>query len=149
MILLPMSYSIKFNEDSDINAALRSIFIALLLGLSLDVSVAIIRDGDQINFQGGEGVAFVPPVPAVRDLFGSNWVPLAQAESCLRRIGVANILAVAGEYSKRTGIFEVLTASTAGHILRRIEQKRAADKRSLTPQDIKYLRVFEEVMQRK
>lgn len=145
MIMFPVSYPIKLEDDSETNAALRRTFAALLLGLSLDVSVAIVRDSDQIDFQGGEGIAFVPPVAAARELIGSNWVPLAEAELWFRRIGLASILASAGQYSERTGLFEVLTAPTAGHVLRRIEQKRAADKLPLTYQDIAYLRMFEEV----
>jgi hypothetical protein len=147
MIMLPVSYSIKLGEDSETNAALRRTFVALLLGLSLDVSVAIVRDSDKIDFQGGEGIAFVPPVAAARELIGSNWMPLSEAERWFRRIGVASILASAGQYSDRSGLFEVLTAPTAGHVLRRIEQKRAGEKQPLRYQDIAYLRIFEEVMQ--
>lgn len=145
MILLPVSYPIKLENDSEANSALRRTFIALLLGLNLDASVAIVHDSDQIDFQGGEGVAHVPPVAAVRELIGSNWVPLGEAELWFRRIGIASILANAGQYSERSGILEVLTAPTAGHVLRRIEQKRAADKLPVTYQDIVYLRMFEEV----
>jgi len=147
LIMLPVSYSIKLAEDSETNAALRRTFVALLLGLNLDASVAIVRDSDEIDFQGGEGVAFVPPVAAVRELIGSNWVSLSDAEHWFRRIGVASILASAGQYSDRSGLFEVLTAPTAGHVLRRIELKRATERLPLTHQDIAYLRVFEEVMQ--
>lgn len=143
MIMFPVSYPIKLEDDSETNAALRRTFAALLLGLSLDVSVAIVCDSDQIDFQGGEGVAFVPPVAAVRELIGSNWVSLSEAELWFRRIGVASILASAGQYSKRSGLFEVLTAPTAGHVLRRIEQKRAAENLPLNYQDIAYLRILE------
>lgn len=145
MIMLPMSYSIKLQEDSETNAALRRTFVALLLGLSLDASVAVVQDSDQIDFQGGAGVAFVPPIATVRELIGLNWIPLNEAEPWLRRIGVASILASAGQYSNRAGLFEVLTAPTAGHVLRRIEQKRTTENQPLKYQDITYLRIFEEV----
>ncbi len=145
MIMLPMSYSIKLQEDSETNAALRRTFVALLLGLSLDASVAVVQDNDQIDFQGGAGVAFVSPIATVRELIGLNWIPLNEAEPWLRRIGVASILARAGQYSDRSGLFEVLTAPTAGHVLRRIEQKRATENQPLKYQDIMYLRIFEEV----
>ncbi|MEM3433637.1 MAG: hypothetical protein QXP27_05635, partial [Candidatus Methanomethyliaceae archaeon] len=149
IILLPVSYPIRLENDSETNAALRRTFVALLLGLSLDVSVAVVHDSDQIDFQGGEGVAFVPPVAATRELIGSNWVSLSEAEFWFRRIGVASILASSGQYSERSGLFEVLTAPTTGHVLRRIEQKRAADKLPLNYQDIAYLRMLEEVKQPK
>lgn len=145
MIMLPVSYSIRFGNDSDATAALRRTFVALLLGICLDVSVAIVRDSEQIDFQGGEGVAFVPPVAAARELIGANWVPLSESERWLRAIGMASILASAGQYSDRSGLLEVLTAPTVGHILRRIEQKRAAEKQRVTYREISYLKIFAEV----
>lgn len=148
MIILPVGYSIKLNDDSEVNAALRRTFVALLLGLNLDASVAIVRDSDQIDFQGGEGVAFVPPVATARELIGSNWVPINEAERWLKALGIASILASIGQYSARSGLFEVLTAPTAGHVLRRIEQKKAIEKQPLTYRDINYIRIFAEVMQR-
>jgi len=146
MIMLPITYSIVLGEDSETNAALRRVFVALLLGLALDASVAIVRDSEEIDFQGGEGVAYVPPIPGARGLIRANWVPIHQAERWLRAIGLASILASAGQYSDRSGLFEVLTAPTPGHILRRIEQQREKDRRGLVYQDIDYLRAFGEVM---
>lgn len=146
-IMLPMSYSIRLNDDSEANAALRRTFLALLLGISLGVSVAIVRDSDQIGLQGGEGIAFVPPVAAVRELIGANWIPLNEAKRWLQWIGIASILASAGRYSERSGLLEVLIAPTAGHVLRRIEQKRALESQRLTYHDISNLRILEEVMQ--
>jgi len=155
MVMLPLSYPIRLmvrsaegkrTPESETNESLRKVFIALLLGLALDASVAIIRDSDEIDFQGGEGVAYVPPVAGVRELIGTNWVPIEQAERWLRAIGLASILASAGQYSDRSGLFEVLTVPTPGHVLRRIEQQREKDRRGLVYQDIKYLRAFGEVM---
>jgi len=148
MIMLPVSYSFKLGEDSETNTALRRIFVALLLGLNLDASVAIVPDSEQVDFQGGEGIAFVPPVATVKELVGTNWIPINEAERWLRRIGLASILAISGQYSARSGLFEILTAPTVGHVLRRIELKRAAEKLPLFYNDIALLRAFEEVMQR-
>jgi hypothetical protein len=146
MILFPISYSIKLKDDSETNAALRRTFIALILGLAMDASVAIVRDSDQIDFQGGEGVAFVPPVSAVRDLIGTNWIPLSDAERWLKFIGISSILANAGQYSERSGLFEVMMSPTAGHVLRRIEQKRSSENSSLNFRDIAHLRILEDVL---
>lgn len=148
VIMFPVSYPIRLGDDSDTNAALRQLFVALLLGLSLEASVALVYDSDQIDFQGGEGVAFVPPVVAVRELVGFNWVPLSEAEHWLRRIGVAAILASSGQYSERSGLYEVLAAPTPGHVLRRIEQKRVSEGQTLRYQDVVYLRVLQETMAR-
>jgi hypothetical protein len=147
MILFPISYPIKLKEDSETNAALRRTFIALILGLTMDASVAIVHDSDQIDFQGGEGVAFVPPISAVRDLIGTNWIPLNDAERWLKFIGISSILANSGQYSERSGLFEVMISPTAGHVLRRIEQKRASENSSLKFGDIAHLRIFEDALQ--
>jgi hypothetical protein len=146
MIMLPVAYPIVLGDDSETNAALRRVFVALLLGLALDASVAIVKDTEEIDFQGGEGVAYIPPVAGVRELIGTNWIPIHQAERWFRAIGLASILASAGQYSERSGLFEVLTAPTPGHILRRIEQQREKDRVGLTYRDIAYLKAFKEVM---
>ena len=145
MALLPLSYIIRLNEDSEANAALRRTFIAIFMGLGLDASVAIVSSSDEIDFQGGEGVAFVPPVASIRQLIGSNWVQLDEAERWLKSIGVASILADSGSYSKRAGLLEVLLAPTPGHVLRRIELKKNEEKKPLRYQDIVYLRILAEV----
>lgn len=146
MILFPISYPIKLDKDSETNAALRRTFIALVLGLTMDASVAIVHDSDQIDFQGGEGVAFVPPISAVRDLIGANWIPLSEANHWLKFIGISSILANAGQYSERSGLFEVMISPTAGHVLRHIEQKRASENSSLNIRDVAHLRILENVL---
>lgn len=146
IIMIPVSYTIALGKDSETNRALRRLFIALLLGLTLDASVAIVHDDDTIDFQGDEGVAYVPPIASVRNLVGSNWVPVSDAPRWFRAIGLAGILADIGKYSERNGVFEVLTTPTVGHILRRIEQKRAEQNQRLTYRDVAYLRAFEEAL---
>lgn len=148
MILFPLTYPIGFKDDSDTNAGLRKTFMASLLGLTLDASVGIIRDSDLIDFQGGEGVAFVPPVSAVRNLIGTNWISIDTVEDWVRAIGVASILARDGKYSERTGLYEVLISPTAGHVLRRIEQKYEQQNQSLTWKDVTHLKIFEEAKKR-
>jgi len=137
MILIPLMNPIRSkvkNEDeSNVNAAIRELFIALLLGLSLDCSVAVVNFGEKITFEGGEGVAYVPKVPELRRIIGSEWIPLQKiigqrgeiehfAEKWLTAIGSVAEIAYAANYSARSSLYQVLTSLTAGHILRRIEQ---------------------------
>lgn len=133
MILVPLSGVFKnrklvsqffVGNDSDTNAALRELFVTLLLGLALDCSVAVIDSGEPITLEGGEGVARVPSVPAVRELIGSDWVGLTEAPMWLRRIGAAGLLARATAYPESSNLYQILSAPTPGHILRRIEQKQ-------------------------
>jgi hypothetical protein len=100
-----------------------------MLGLALDCSVAVVKTGEVITFEGGEGVARVPPVPALRDLIGSEWIQIEDeqrrisAKDWLDAIGAAALLAVATEFPERSNLYQILKSPTLGHVLRRIEQK--------------------------
>jgi hypothetical protein len=167
MLLLPVTYPLAMEDDSETNGALRKIFVELLLGLSLDVSVAIVRDSDLIDFRGGEGVAWVPPVGNARRLMDeliqrlarrrarrdaaepgrlpdTAWIPLGYSEDIFRAIGAAALVADATNYSKRAHLFSVLTAPTAGHVLRRIEQQ--SDLGQATSEQFKHLHTLQEVL---
>ena len=126
MILIPLSGISPFfvGKDSATNAALRELFVTLVLGLALDCSVAVIDSGEPITIEGGEGVSRVPAVPAVRKLVGGEWVGLTDAPIWLRRIGAASLLASATAYPESSNLYQIISAPTPGHILRRIEQKQ-------------------------
>ncbi len=122
--LIPMRDSFKVNKDSEANAALRELFTLLLLGLAFDCSVAVIDGGGEVPaLNGGEGVALVPPVPSIRALIGSEWVGLTEARIWVEKIGAASRLAGATSYPVRSNLYQILTAPTPGHILRRIEMQ--------------------------
>lgn len=121
--LVPLRYGFGGDKDSDTNAALRELFVLLLIGLALDCSVASIDSGETITFSGGEGVARVPPVPAIRDLIGSEWVSLESARKWLEKIGAAGLLAGDTAFPERSNLYQVLSALTPGHILRRVEMQ--------------------------
>ncbi len=126
-ILVPLISDFKAGDkESETNAALRELFILLLIGLALDCSVAALDAGEPLMFHGGEGVAQVPAVPSIRDLIGSNWVDLTAAPIWLEKIGAASLLANATAYPDRSNLYQILTAATPGHILRRIEMKQEA-----------------------
>jgi len=145
--LIPLVGSFKLKvgdgKESDTNAALRELFILLLVGLALDCSVAAIDAGEPIMFEGGEGVARVPAVPAVRDLVGSDWVGLTAAPVWLEKIGAASLLANDTAYPERSNLYQILTAMTPGHVLRRIEMKQKQGARTYHPQLI--LKALQEV----
>lgn len=126
-ILVPLSEgrvgNFGLGKESDTNAALRELFILLLIGLALDCSVAAIDAGEPVIFEGGEGVARTSNVPAIRDLVGSEWVGLTAAPIWLEKIGAASLLANDTAYPARSNLYQILTALTPGHILRRIEMK--------------------------
>lgn len=123
MILVPLTNPVTMGNDSDTNAGVRELYLTLVLGLALDCSVAVVKAGEVITFEGGEGVARVPPTAALRDLVGAEWVSVAGAEKWLNAIGAASLLANATDFSERSNLYQILKSPTLGHVLRRIEQQ--------------------------
>ncbi len=140
MILVPITnpvdasksafqYKVGKNWESDTNAGIRELYVTLMLGLAVDCSVAVIKAGEVITFEGGEGVARVPPTPALRDLIGAEWVAIEDAQRrisakmWLDAIGAAALLANATAFPERTNLYAILKSPTVGHVLRRLELK--------------------------
>jgi hypothetical protein len=144
MVLIPLVYPLSLGKESETNGALRKLFTTLLIGLALEMTASIIGDTDEIDFEGGEGVAFVPPVPSIRNLTGSNWISIQEAEKWFRAIGAASILAGATSYPERSNLFSILSAPTPGHILRRIEEK--AESKQASSYHINYIEMVKEVL---
>ncbi len=144
MVLIPLMQPISLGKESETNNALRKLFISLLIALTLDMTVAVIGDTDEIDFEGGEGAAFVPPVGSIRNLIGSDWVSIEDAKKWFRAIGAAGRLAGATGYPDRSNLFSVLSAPTPGHILRRIEEK--AESKRVSSFHINCLEMIKEVL---
>jgi len=123
LILVPLANPISMGKDSDTNAGIRELYIILLLGLALDCSVAVMRVGEVITFEGGEGVARVPPIAALRAMVGTEWLTVEGAKRWFDGIGAAAMLANATAFPESSNLYSILKSPTAGHILRRIEQK--------------------------
>lgn len=150
LILFPLSYPLSIGNDNETNSALRKLFVELMVGMTLDCSVAILRDSESFVLPEPQGVAWIPPTGPARKLIGemlerferrrpteslesqrekvgglmsSEWVPLEYAEQIYKAIGVASMLADDTNYSDRSHIYQVLSAPTVGHVVRRIEQE--------------------------
>jgi hypothetical protein len=144
MILIPLLYPMGIGKDAEINKAIRELFTLLILGLALDCSAAVLNSGEAIAFEGGEGVAMVPRLPALRALVGSEWISLDRAEKWLRAIRAASLLAQATGLPERSNLYQILSAPTPGHILRRIEQSNETG--TLNYQQLQYLEILKEVL---
>lgn len=144
LILFPLMFPISVSKESETNSGIRRLFISILLGLALDCTVSIIKDNEDINFRGGEGVAFVPYLPELRSLIGLEWLSIEEAEKWFKAIKAASSLAIATNYPERSNLYEILKAPTPGHILRRIEQKSERGVASIY--HIKYLEEIKEVL---
>ena len=123
MILVPLTNPVSIGNESDTNAGLRELYLTLILGLSLDCSVAVVKAGEPITFEGGEGVARVPSTPALREIVGAEWISVEAAEKWLEAIGAIALLANATAFPERSNLYQILKSPTLGHVLRRIEQK--------------------------
>ena len=133
LILVPLTNPISMGDDSDVNAGIRELYVTLVLGLALDCSVSVMKTGEAITFEGGEGVARVPAVPALRDLIGAEWVVIADAKKWLNAIGAAALLANATAFPERSNLYAILRSTTIGRIMRRIEQQEEKRKREGKP----------------
>lgn len=140
----PFQDKIRGDWESNINASIRELYFTLILGLALDCSVGVLKVGEAITFEGGEGVSRVPPVPALRDLVGAEWVPIHAAKRWLDAIGAAALLANATEFPARSNLYAILNSPTVGHIVRRIEQK--SDSGKVYIEHINLLETIKEVL---
>ncbi|MHB1420049.1 MAG: hypothetical protein ACYCX4_10805 [Bacillota bacterium] len=143
-IMVPIRNPIAIEKDSEVNAAIRELFSMLVIGLTLDCTVAMIRDGEEFSFNGGEGVARVPPVAALRDLIGCEWLGLENARKWVMAIAAASQLAYAADYPERSNLYQIMSSPTPGHILRRIEMK--TDNNYVAPIYFSHLETIKEVL---
>ena len=171
LILIPLSYPLSIGNDNETNSALRKLFVELMVGMALDCSVAILRDSESFVLPEPQGVGWIPPTGPARRLVGemlerferkrsaesperqqqkvgglvsSEWVPLEYAEQIYKAIGVASMLADDTNYSDRSHIYQVLSAPTVGHVIRRIEQKSSTGQ--VPFYRLKPLKILEEVL---
>lgn len=171
LILFPLSSPLSVGNDNETNSALRKLFVELMVGMALNCSVAILRDSESFALPEPQGVAWIPPIGPARRLVGemmerferrratkslnnqqrkvdslmsSEWVPLEYAEQVYRAIGVASMLADDTNYSGRSHIYQVLSAPTVGHVVRRIEQESSTGQ--VPFYRLKPLKILEEVL---
>jgi hypothetical protein len=128
---------VESDDDSDTKAALKQLLITLAFALGLDCSVAILQDDeslDELILETG-GVAYVPPLPSVRDLVARSrsrgaqqklspaWLSQSEAMRWLRALASVVLLADKAKYPPRNDLYQVLTVRSKGALMRRIEQK--------------------------
>jgi len=134
MVIIPLINPIKWGDEADVNGAFRELFVSIILALKLNCSVAITDNINKIDISQRRGLVYVPENHLVRQIMGDEWIRdydyinpkgrfIYSAEKWLRVITSAIVLSPKTAYSDRTNIFEILSARTTGHLLRRIEIK--------------------------
>lgn len=123
LIFVPLRYEVAAGADeSETSKALRRLYVALILSLVFDASVAIHKQGEPVDFRGGAGAAYIPPVPAVRSLIGHEWLSIVDARRWLSAIGAAGQLVRDTGLPPRSALYQILAADPPEKIARRIEE---------------------------
>jgi hypothetical protein len=142
LIFVPLTYEIAAgNDESDTSKGLRRLFVASLLSLVFDASVAIHIEGDPVDFQGAVGAAYVPPVPAVRSLVGHDWLPIIEARRWLAAVGAASQLVRDAGWPARSALYQAFAADPPEQIARRIEEnwRKLGLNRLLSPDHVRWI----------
>ncbi len=123
LIFIPLTNEVAASaEESETSKGLRRLYVAMVLSLVFDASVAIPKQGEPVDFRGGAGAAYVPPVPEVRSLIGYDWLPVTEAKRWLAAIGAASLLARPTGLPARSALYQILTTDPPERIARRIEE---------------------------
>lgn len=150
LVLLPAAIQIS-RKESAVNVAMRELFLSLVIADALGVGVAIIDPGDALTFTGGEGVVRIPRNAALRSEIarvraperwgGSAGVPAShewllphEVGPWLQALGVIHEVAGIRDRERQAvfppnaALYDVLSARSAGALLRRVEAKTKTTK---------------------
>jgi len=134
LVFVPLSYEVAASDrESETSKGLRRLYVSLILSLVFDASVAIHRQGEPVDFRGGAGAAYVPPVPALRSLIGHDWLSIVEARRWLAAIGAASQLMRDTGLPPRSALYQILASDPPEKIARRIEE---GGNRRLTSQHV-------------
>jgi len=142
LIFIPLNYEIAAgNDESETSRGLRRLHVALLLSLVFDASVAIHKTDEPVDFRGGLGAAYVPPIPAVRSLVGYDWLPIGEAKRWLSAIGAASLLVRDIGLPARSALYQILTMDPPEKLARRIEEnwKKHGQQRLLSQDHVRWI----------
>ncbi|MGI6604024.1 MAG: hypothetical protein ACOX2S_02925 [bacterium] len=124
LIFVPLVYEVAGGRDeSEAVKALRRVYVSLILGLAFDGAVAIRKPEEALQDWDQGGIAYIPPVPAVRSLIGKEWITISESNHWLNAIGSASLLVRDTALPARSGLYEILSADPAERVLRRIEER--------------------------
>ena len=123
VISLPMTFS--YDEDeAEVNILLKRLLFASYLYVLTDCAVMIIPGKEIIHIPQTRNIIYVQPNATLKQVIKEDWISLFDFQKWMVAISAAVKLAYEGDYSSRSGIFEVLTQPTVGHILSRISTKK-------------------------
>jgi len=123
VISLPMTFSYS-EDEAEVNLLLKRLLFATYMYLLTDCSVMVIPGKEVIHIPQTRKIVYVPPSSTLKQVIKEDWISLLDLKKWMVAISAGVKLAREGDYSKRSGIFEVLTQPTVGHILSRITSQK-------------------------
>lgn len=123
VISLPMTF--RYDEDeAEVNILLKRLLFASYLYLLTDCAVMVIPGKEVIYIPQTRNMIYVQPNATLKQVIKEDWIYLFDIKKWMVATSAAVKLAYEGDYSSRSGIFEVLSQPTVGHILARISTKK-------------------------
>lgn len=123
VISLPMTFT--YNEDeAEVNILFKRILFASYLYLLTDCAVMALPGKEVIHIPESRNIVYVQPNATMKQIIKEEWISLFDLEKWMVAISAAVRLAYEGDYSGRSGIYEVLVQPTVGHVLSRISTKK-------------------------
>jgi len=123
MLSLPLTFS--YNEDeAEVNILLKRLLFASYIYLLTDCAVMVIPGKEVIHISQTKKTIYVQPNATLKSIIKEDWISLFDIQKWMVAISAAVKLAYEGGYSGRSGIFEVLTQPTVGHILSRVTSQK-------------------------
>jgi hypothetical protein len=134
VILLSETQSLKRDDISDTDAGFEKIFLSGILSFLFDSPVALVEADEEIPRIPG-GLILIPPISNVKRMISKvrkrkgipntkKWLSRMEGKLWTDLLSFALVTKQKAQLSDRTGIFEVLSFPTVGHLMRRIEMKR-------------------------
>jgi hypothetical protein len=123
VISLPMTFIYK-EDEAEVNILLKRLLFASYLYVLTDCAVMVIPGKEVIHMPPTRKIVYVQPNATLKQVIKEDWISLFDLRKWMVAISAAVNLAREGDYSSRSGIFEILTQPTVGHVLSRISTKK-------------------------
>lgn len=141
VIYLPTTFGYT-NAEAEVNILLKRLLFASYLYLLTDCAVMIIPGKEIIHISNRRKMIYVQPNATLKQVLKEDWISLSDTKKWMIAISAAVRLACQGNYSDRSGIFEILTQPTVGHILSRITSQKTQSGAPRRP-DSKLINILE------
>lgn len=134
-VVIPLSWLQTFNskEISETDVGFIKLFVSSILSKIFDSSIALLEMGENIP-EKPTGVVWIPPIGNVIKSIDTVrkkkeipikelWLSKEERDFWINLLACVFVIKQRAKFSERTGVFEVLTIPTEGHLMRRVELK--------------------------